>query len=167
MKNFSFVFCDDMRRELSGKISFMGVFGPVTEVEGDGAFNFTAVCLIHVAYGSDLSNAGVALQLTIDGKEGELHSFPNIDPATIEERSKPERVTQIEKALNRPGLAAMLFGTIRIEGLKFKDSCIVRAFAEQQLVHEIVLVRSEFVDGTKAAPRKTKSPARRKRIEAE
>jgi len=168
---FSIVFCDDVRNEIGGRISLMGLFGPLVIYERDAPLSFTAVAFVTAEPDVDLSSRKVALGVALDGaKKPTMHPFLAL-PAT-----RPlDKVTQsfIDRFGKKPpgGTARLqLIGKIKAKDVEFKESCVLTGWVDGREISRSVLFNPAKPSppriGTNAKPNKgsaTKKATRAKK----
>lgn len=156
--NAKIFFCDDVRRELGGRISFMGTIGPIVEDQDTGPTKTSAVAIISCPYNTDLSKADLKLLISIDGAEDETRPFPVMSKSMTSIDRKPPQVTWTEQLV--PGFVAEMYlvGVLRVEGLMFKRTLDIRAMLDGSERARVIFVRDtalqEMAQPTSKAPPK-------------
>lgn len=70
------IFCDDIRQEVGGKITIIGVYSGVMFVLGEAPYHLPKFCfLVEYAEGKNANSPPIALQIFLPGDDEEQPSF--------------------------------------------------------------------------------------------
>jgi len=140
-RQMQFIFCDDMRRELGSKVSFMGVYGPAVEVTEGRSHGVTVVSMFQAHYGDDISDVKVAVGVSKDGEAEKRHALHGMPTDALNDDKKPESVRALEKLVPDHEIPAILVGTTRFDGLDYKQFCEIKGYYNGKVIARTVFYR--------------------------
>ncbi|MDA3306118.1 MULTISPECIES: hypothetical protein [Stenotrophomonas] len=147
MPNFNAhaIFCDDIRREIGGTMSLMGVYGTVAQRVAKHPLRLACVVVINCDLGEDISKLKVEMLVHVDGAETpEVTKFPALPAGKT--RADPVMQVLIDRFDGRPpgGVPkATMVGILQAEGIKFEDSCVFSAQIDGVEISRLTFFRKE------------------------
>lgn len=151
-REVNFILCEDVRREVGNRLSFMGVFGPLVQMQPEQATTFTAVARVRANYGEPI-DFSLSLGVRLDGGEEKMHPFPPLPHGATDESARPQLPRSLTDAVDLSHLRVAFVGVLRAENIRFTSTCEVKAYVNDEIVDQFVFFRN--ADSVPASPSST------------